>query len=327
MRLPSQLVAKSFLVVALAVVIYGLGALWLGWDGIQRQIYSFPKAYLVWMALLSLFNYLLRFWRWEIYLKKLGCPLPFTQSLGLYFSAYVMVITPGKVGEIFKAAIMKEKFGASLAIGLPIVLAERIYDFLAVLILACLGLFFWPGPFTGMTTGLVIAGSIPLLLVLFQNPKLRSILLRKLGKAPLLKNHNVALDESMDNLGKLLGPGPMAFSLALTTLAWMSECLGLWLACRGLGVEMPIPDATFVYAAGTLVGSLSFLPGGIGGTEAVIVMLLKSVAISGTTAATVALLIRAFTLWLAVVVGLIFYGIFRKSLFSASGQAQKGPTA
>lgn len=314
MKLPRYLVARSFVVVAVAVTLYAAVALVFGWEGIRQQLASFPTVYLAAMMTLSLANYLLRFWRWEIYLKELGCILPRTQSLGLYFAAYVMVITPGKLGEVFKAGIMREKHGIALSLGLPLVLAERIYDFLAVLVLACAGLFFWPGSFAGMTSGLVAAGVVALCLFLFQSRKIRARLLGKLSTAPILKGHALALGESLEALGTLLKPGQMAFSLPLTVVAWLAECLGLWVACRGLGVALPVTQAGFTYAAGTLVGSLSFLPGGLGGTEAVIIYLLKDLGVATQVAAAVALLVRLFTLWLAVIIGLVFFLVFRSSL-------------
>ncbi|MBK7188290.1 MAG: flippase-like domain-containing protein [bacterium] len=95
---------------------------------------------------LSLANYLLRFLRWEIFLRRLDVHLGLRPSLILYFSSYLMVITPGKIGEVFKAGLLRERFAVPLARGVPIVLAERIYDFLGVLLLAAVGLTFWPGP-------------------------------------------------------------------------------------------------------------------------------------------------------------------------------------
>lgn len=322
MNFPRHLVARSFVVVVLAVGLYAAVALSFGWKGIVAQIHSFPPTYLAVMLGLSLANYLLRFWRWEIYLRELGCPLPRTRSLALYFAAYVMVITPGKVGEVFKAGILRENHGIPLAKGLPVVLAERIYDFLAVLVLACAGLFFWPGTFAGLTGALAAAALLPLFLFLFQNPGVRVRLLGKVARAPLLKGHATALEESAESLGLLLNPRQMALSLPLSVVAWLAECLGLWLACRGLGFALPVTQAGFTYAAGTLVGSLSFLPGGLGGTEAVIIYLLKELGLDTPTAAAVALLVRLFTLWLAVVIGLGFFLVFRRSLLGGHGHRQ-----
>ena len=120
----------------------------------------------------------------------------------------------------------------------------------------------------------------------------------------------------MDSLSLLLGAKHSLFSLTLSTLAWLCECLGLWLVCRGLGFPVPLGEAIFVYAAGTLVGSLSFMPGGLGGTEATIIWLLGTLAMPGATAAAVAMLVRIFTLWLAVAIGLAFFLAFRRILFT-----------
>ncbi len=330
MKLPRHLTSRSFAVIGFSVALYAALALIFGWEDIRRELAGYPSWQLGVLAGLSLVNYGLRFWRWEVYLRALGSRIPFRESVGLYFATYVMVITPGKIGEIFKAGILREKFGVPLAKGLPIVLAERIYDFLAVLILAAAGVFFWPGPMTGLATGLVAAASVPLFLALFQNRGIRTRLLGRAARSELLARHRVGLDDAMDSLSRLLGVKQALFSLTLSTLAWMCECLGLWLVCRGLGVPVPLGEAFFVYAAGTLVGSLSFLPGGLGGTEATIIWLLGTLAIPGATGAAVALLVRLFTLWLAVIIGLIFFLAFRSILFGgdeeSSGPGEAGKT-
>ena len=314
MNLPRKFTTKSFAVIGFSVALYGALALYFGWDNIIQELRRFPPLSLVLLAGLSFLNYGLRFWRWEIYLKALDAQLSFRESLSLYFATYVMVITPGKIGEVFKAGILKERFEVSLSKGIPIIVAERIYDFLAVLILAITGLFFWPGSFTGLTTGLVAASGIPVLLYLFQRPQIRHFLVAKASKSPLLAKHSLGLEESLESLGILLRPSQTVFSITLSTVAWFCECAGLWLVCSGLEVQIPVGQSVFVYAAGTLVGSLSFLPGGLGGTEATIIWLLSSLQITGATGAAVALLVRLFTLWLAVIIGLVFFLVFRKSL-------------
>lgn len=315
MTLPRHFTTRSFAVIGFSVALYAAIALFFGLENITRELTGFPVWQLGLLGGLSLVNYGLRFWRWEVYLRAADARIPLRESVGLYFATYVMVITPGKIGEIFKAGILQEKFNVPLAKGLPVVLAERIYDFLAVLILAAVGVFFWPGPLTGLTTGLIAAGSVPLFLILFQNRSIRTRLLGKAARSDLLARHRVGLDDAMECLSRLLGVRLSFFSLTVSALAWMCECLGLWLVCRGLDFPVPLGEAVFVYAAGTLVGSLSFLPGGLGGTEATIIWLLGRLALPAAAGAAVALLVRLFTLWLAVVIGLAFFLAFRRALF------------
>lgn len=320
MPLPRSLTSRTFAVIALSVVVYAAVALFAGWEDLRAEFARFPARLLLPLGLLTLLNYALRFWRWEIFLRALQPPLPLRESLGLYFATYLMVITPGKVGEVFKAGILRERFGMSLSLGLPVVLAERIFDFLAVLVLAGCGVFFWPGSLTGLTTGLLTAAAIPVLLILFQTRPVRLRLVRRLARSPLLSRYQIGIDEASETLSLLLGLRLGGVSLMMSILAWLSEGIGLWLVCRGLEFPIPVGQALFVYAAGTLVGSLSFLPGGLGGTEAALIWLLESLAMSRTTAATTALLVRLFTLWLAVLVGLLFFLGFRRTLLTPTGQ-------
>jgi uncharacterized membrane protein YbhN (UPF0104 family) len=311
MQLPKSLLTRSFAVLGVSIAVYACVVIYFGWDALREQLSRFPRGLLVPIGLLSLVNYALRFWRWQVYLRSVGAVLPLRDSLGLYFASYVMVLTPGKVGEVFKAGVLREQYGLALSRGLPLVLAERIFDFLAVMILSAGGAAFWPGPLQGLATGLVGAATVAVCLALFQARSVRDRLVNRAAGSPLLARHRVGLDESANTLGQLLGLRLGSFSLLVSTVAWLAECMGLWLVCRGVDFPLPIGQAVFVYAAATLAGSLSFLPGGLGGTETVLIWLLQVVSMPRTAAATAALVVRLFTLWLAVVVGLGFFVAFR----------------
>ena len=72
------------------------------------------------------------------------------------------------------------------------------------------------------------------------------------------------------------------------------------------GAHIGLQGATFVYAATTVAGALSFLPGGLGVTEAGMLTLLgrlgSGIGSGIATAATV--VTRTATLWFAVALGL-----------------------
>ncbi len=310
-------VARTFLVVAATAALYVAGAGILGWHEVSAHLRAFPVGLFVPLAALSLLNYGLRFLRWELFLRHTDARLPLRASLILYFASFLMVITPGKIGEVFKAGLMRERFGVPLARGVPIVLAERVYDFLGVLLLAAAGLAVWPGPLVGLRGGLAAAAAVPALLALFHVRSVRDGLLNRLAARPQLARFRDGLEGSTATLGRLLGPREALWAVLLSTLAWACECAGMWLACRGLGLDVPVLQAFFVYAAGTLVGSLSFLPGGLGGTEATIIWLLGRLGVAHAAAAAAALIIRLFTLWLAVLVGLAFWLPSRRLLLGS----------
>lgn len=315
---PRRWIARTFLLVAATAVVYVAGAAIVGWDDLRARLGDFPAHLYLPLAGLSLANYGLRFLRWELFLRRLGIRLGARDSAVLYFSAYLMVITPGKIGEVFKAGLLRERFGVPLARGLPVVVAERVYDFLGVLLLAAAGLTAWPGPLVGLRSGLLAAASVPVLLALFQVRPVRDRLVARVAARRQLARYREGLEGATESLGRLLGPRDAGWAVALSTAAWSAECVGMWLACQGLGLEVTFGQATFVYAAGTLVGSLSFLPGGLGGTEAAIVWLLGRLAVPDSAGAAAALVIRLFTLWLAVAVGLAFWAPSRRLLLNPS---------
>ncbi|MFO7609193.1 MAG: lysylphosphatidylglycerol synthase transmembrane domain-containing protein [Candidatus Krumholzibacteriia bacterium] len=314
MRLPPNLARNTFAVAGLAAAAWLVAALALGWRDLAGALGRFGFWPFVLVALLSVGNYALRYFRWQVFLRTVGARVPGRTSFAVYFAAYVMVITPGKLGEVFKAAILRDRTGLPLSRGLPVVLAERIYDFLAVLALAALGLIFRDGLRHGgpaaLGAGLVFAG----LLLLFRHEGLRRRLVARAAASRHLAGHSVALDDALAATGALLAPGPGLGHLALSTLAWLCEGAGLWLVCRTLAPAVGLADAVFVYAGGTLVGSVSFLPGGLGGTEAVIVLLLGSLGVPGATAAAIAFIVRLATLWLAVLVGLAVFAACRREI-------------
>src|SRR3990172_2136025 len=92
------------------------------------------------ILLVTLGNYLLRFIKWEYYLRQIGVAgLKRSDSFLIYFSGLGMTVTPGKVGEWLKSYLLREMHGTPLTRSAPILLAERLTDSLALLIICAFG--------------------------------------------------------------------------------------------------------------------------------------------------------------------------------------------
>ena len=80
------------------------------------------------------------------------------------------------------------------------------------------------------------------------------------------------------------------------------------------GAAVGMQAGTFIYASMTVAGALSFLPGGLGVTEAGMLALLGQLG-TGTgrsVAAAATFVTRLCTLWYAVVVGLVALFVFAR---------------
>src|SRR5690606_24533469 len=101
----------------------------------------------------------------------------------------------------------------------------------------------------------------------------------------------------------------------LAVLAWLAECVGFALIVGAFpGAEVPLGVATSIYAATTIAGALSFLPGGLLVTEASMALLLVQAGsgVDQATAAAATILTRLATLWFAVGIGLVAMALLRR---------------
>lgn len=88
---------------------------------------------------LSFCNYIFRYFKWEYYTKLLGVAPSGKINFLIFLSSFTMAVTPGKLGEVFKSYLLKEQNGTPVSKSAPIVIAERITDFLSLIMLSIIG--------------------------------------------------------------------------------------------------------------------------------------------------------------------------------------------
>jgi uncharacterized protein (TIRG00374 family) len=98
-------------------------------------------------------------------------------------------------------------------------------------------------------------------------------------------------------------PALLAGATGLSLIAWASEAWAFYLITHWMGLDISPAFAVFIYATSMLAGALSFMPGGLGGAEAVMVGLLVWKGVIGADAIAATILIRVATLWFAVAIG------------------------
>ena len=91
------------------------------------------------VLLLSLCNYFARYLKWEYYLKVLDIQIDRKNSFLIFLSSFIMSVTPGKIGEVFKSYLLKEHNNTPISKSAPIVIAERITDFISLVALSLIG--------------------------------------------------------------------------------------------------------------------------------------------------------------------------------------------
>lgn len=262
---------------------------------------------------LVLGNYALRIVRWQYYLGRIGVALPWRQSALVFLSGFVMSVTPGKLGEVFKSVLLYESRGVALTRSAPVVIAERLTDLIAlVVIVAAASLVFAHGALIAASAALVVAG---LLAVCAYRP-LGDLLLDLAARVGPLAKVSARLREAYGSLWEMTRPAPLALGTLIALAGWSLECVCLWEIARGFpGVALGWDGAAFAYSASTLAGALAMMPGGLGVTEVGMAALLVELG-AGTMTTSVAsattILVRLATLWLAVVIGVLALALYRR---------------
>ncbi|HEY7138469.1 MAG TPA: flippase-like domain-containing protein [Methylomirabilota bacterium] len=249
------------------------------------------------VVLAVLANWTLRFAKWHFYLRYLRVPLPWRPSLRVFLAGFTMAISPGKLGEVLKAVLVRDLVGTPVSLTAAVVMAERLTDVAALLALGALGVTALPhGPLLlgGIGGALVVA--VLALTTPAVGRQARRLLPARLVEPVRLFVHGGRA---------LLTARALAIAFGLSVVSWFFECLAFSLILGGLDVVLPLRVTTFVYAFASLAGAVSMLPGGLGVAEGSLTGLLAGLGTPLPEAAAATLLVRGATLWLAVALGVV----------------------
>jgi len=294
---------------------------------VTAEVLAFRWAYYPLVFCLTLFNYALRWAKWHFYLKQVGVEgLSFKESARIFVAGFPLAVTPGKVGEALKGVWLNRKTGLPVASGVAVVLAERISDGLAVMILSTVGVIAYPQYWPAFA--LVFGGLLAVLVV----SQVRPLALMFLGigeKLPLVKRFARNLREFYESSYTLFRPKTSLLAVGLGSISWLGEGTGFYLILLGLGAApgwKTFATAVFILSFSIAIGAVSTLPGGLGASEASIAgMLTLLLALSPGSSAAATLLIRLATLWFGVALGAAVW-FFSRDLLGLAVQPSPLPS-
>lgn len=296
------------------------------------ELRVYPWILLVPVILLKFCAWFLRFWRWHYFLWVIDASrkISLFDSAILFVAGFSMAVSPGKIAEVLKAVILKAKTGVPVARSAPVVIAERVVDGVAVLIMS-LSAFFLAGDAIniGSYRFLIILSAV-LLIVGLVGIQIRPVAfwgLNLIARIPLVRRlHKPLLDfyESSREILQLQHVIPTSF---LGMVAHLTDAIGFSIILSGFGVELSwtlLLQSIFITGLTAMIGALSGVPNGAGVTEvSSSSMVLVIVApfhpqITSTIALTIALIDGFFHKWFRVLVGTLVAIIFRHRLFPVS---------
>jgi uncharacterized protein (TIRG00374 family) len=328
----SVAVRRVLMAMLLGVGIYGAFAVHTGLAKMGDALGRFTWSSFAFALGLAFGNYLVRWLKWEFYLARLGVQgVDKIDSFLTFLSGFVLTVTPGKVGEVFKSLVLFETHRVPVERTAPVVIAERLTDVIGIVILIVLSSIGFSGGLFWATAGTIVVFAV---LVLVANQRASHAMIRLTERLPgPFARLGPKLRAAYDSLTLLVRPSNLVVPTLLSVGAWALECAALWVILRGLGATTSIGLATFFYATSTLAGALVPVPGGLGVTETALRQQIQELGHVGATASTAAMiLVRFATLWFAVFVGFIalsalkrrYPGLFRASKIAAAAADTPG---
>jgi uncharacterized protein (TIRG00374 family) len=318
-----SLARKIVVATVLGVLVFAALTLYGDVRELRTNLEAFAWEMMALAVALATGNYALRFIRWQYYLRVLGIQIASGPSALVFLAGFVMSVTPGKIGEVFKSLLLYERYGTSMIRTAPVVVAERLTDLGALVLLTAAGaLAFEHG------IGVAVGGGVLVILLLFACAfrPFGDLLLRIADRTPVIKRVSARLREAYDALYAMTRPVPLVLGTGLGVLAWGLEVLSLHVILLGLPTEpLGWQATTFAYSASTIAGAVAMMPGGLGVTEAGMTGLLQALGgetMTPSVATAATMLVRLATLWWAVVVGLVALFAFRRWVVGAKGATQ-----
>jgi hypothetical protein len=299
--------------VVFAYIIYSIGSVQIVESILGLDPFFFCLALLVLVPSVAI-----KAWRQCLLADVFGPRLGFPDSariwiIGFFFS----VISPGKAGNVVKSVYFKETLGLPMGKGLSVVVVERFFDIVILLLFVLLGLgglsfYFLPGIDLLLPLALVFAGLALLAFLLakknavliFARPVYRHLVPKRFG--PMLKAGFHQFFEGIDAYKSrrlvMLKVG------AISVLSWFVAIAMCYLIALSLHIDVPF---SYLFMVIPVVNLLSILPiafSGIGTREASLVFFLGLVGVPAGTAVSFSLLIFLSDLLLGLVGWLIMQG-------------------
>jgi conserved hypothetical protein len=262
-----------------------------------------------------------RGYRWKTLLKGAGYRISNRDATEILFLSWLVnCVVPAKLGDVYRAYLLKLNSPVSATRTLGTVFIERILDLFAIAILGLaagywrfrdnLGELSWTMQFI-FALGVALVIVLAVLLVV-----LRSFGRRVMGALPVPERLVVLYERFEEGVFNSVGLRGLPWLGLLTVTIWATEALRLWLVIAALGfpgLHLGPSGVLFVALIGSLLTAVPLTPAGLGAVETGVGTVLVGVFGVPLGQATAIILVdRAISVFTIVIFGAIAYVLSSK---------------
>lgn len=310
-------------IVSIAVPLFIIAAfVTLNWEALQKVpslILGVNPALVLAAFVVFYAGFPLRGMRWSILLRGTGLKCPAKDSTEIIFLSWLVnCVVPAKLGDIYRAYLLKINSTASLSRTFGTVFIERVLDICAIAILGIAAGFWSFRDGLPAVIQVVFALGIVVVVVLVVGLFTMRNFGRRIIMALRFLPHRVLelYDRFEEGVFGALRARQLPILAFLAFLTWMTEALRLYFVVQAFSfpdVSMGVSGAVFVALIGSLLTAVPLSPAGLGIVEAGVVgVLTVAYGISLPEATAIALLDRVISVFSVIVFGSIAYALSKK---------------
>ena len=316
LRQPRTIISIVLPVVLLGLFVRALPGFEL--DQLPNKILATNPLYLVAAFAIFYLGFPLRGFRWSMLVRRTGFPLRVRDATEIIFISWLVnCLVPAKLGDLYRAWLLKINSPVSLSRTFGTVFIERVLDLFAI---ATLGL---AAGFVSFRTGLrpevqivFVIGIVVLVVLALGLLTMRNFGRRLLVRLPLPHRVLEFYDRFEEGVFSAIDLRALPRLAVVTGFIWATEGLRLFLVIGAFGfpdVMIGISGAFFVALAGSLLTAVPFTPAGIGIVETGVVGLLTLVyGVGQTEALAIVIVDRAISVLSIIALGSVVYAVSPK---------------
>jgi hypothetical protein len=259
----------------------------------------------------------LRGYRWASLLRGAGTAVPVRDSTEIIFISWLVnCLVPAKLGDVYRAYLLRLNFTVSLSRTFGTVFIERVFDLFAIVLLG-LAAGFWSFR-DGLTPQVQVIFAVGLAFIVALAVGLffiRNFGRRVVTRLPWRERLTAFYDRFEEGVFSIQAR-KVPMLAVITAFIWGTEAMRLYLVVLALGFDFPlgISGAFFVALIASLLTAIPFTPAGLGVVEIGVAGILTVFYGAGQEeAGAIVLLDRAISVLSIIVLGGIAYVVSSKT--------------
>jgi len=304
MKISNNLQKKSFIIIFLVSLFYVIIAFFSDFDKLVASFQNVQLIYLPLILLLVVTSIFLKSERQRFLLRIVSVNISVKDSFIIFNAGQSLLVTPGSVGNIIKSQFFKDRFGTPYSKTVPLILVERYYDMLGIISIISLFLIF---RFDDVLVFPIIILTCFIFFVSFaiRNKTIFQKITNFLKRIPKLDKFADSVLESHNTISSFTSKKSLSLMWPYSIVCWIFDAMAVYFCFISFDLTFDFLDTTIISLTSLILGTLSFIPGGVGVMETSMIGFLLKYDIGLSVATALVMYVRLNTLWFSTILGFI----------------------